>query len=340
MGETLQPLSKLPQRLLFEYWDREGRPPELIQWKYLSGRSSPQSERGYAWVRNGKVAGFLGLIPFHLKLNGQRVSAAWTCDWSLANHNSGGGMGVLLIRRALQEYGILCQLGGNQSTHYILSRLAATAVEDAGMIFHLPLRVGAVLRLFRRRIPSVPLDRSNFINNLRLPMVVDRAGNDLCIFESGVSSSLGHFVENSGDQAAITGYDFEYLRWQIGECPTLTSETCFLHGESACAAALIWRQKSSFDFWRMAIWTSTGAEKELDVLLSNVIRRVFELNGFLLSVLVSRLDTPIIEALRRRRFVAGPRRRPLYILSSTKSGEKIPELRGLSFLDTDLAHRF
>jgi hypothetical protein len=48
----------------------------------------------------------------------------------------------------------------------------------------------------------------------------------------------------------------------------------------------------------------------------------------------------MIELLRSRNFVAAPRRRPLHIIASKKTGEPIPELWPLSYLDTDYAYRF
>jgi hypothetical protein len=39
-------------------------------------------------------------------------------------------------------------------------------------------------------------------------------------------------------------------------------------------------------------------------------------------------------------FVAAPRRRPLHIITSRKTGEPVPELWPLSYLDTDYAYRF
>ena len=84
---------------------------------------------------------------------------------------------------------------------------------------------------------------------------------------------------------------------------------------------MIWREKASPDFWRFAFWSREGAEKELEILLSSVIRRVYDYKGFLLSFVVSRLDQSLIDLLRSKKFLAAPRRRPLHIIANKKTGE-------------------
>jgi hypothetical protein len=89
----------------------------------------------------------------------------------------------------------------------------------------------------------------------------------------------------------------------------------------------------------MALWLRGEARKEAEALLSRVIRHVYDRNGFLLSIVVSRLETDLIDLLRGKGFRAAPNRRPLHIISRNKA-EPVPELWPLSFLDTDAAYRF
>ena len=161
------------------------------------------------------------------------------------------------------------------------------------------------------------------------------------IIEPGVSQVVSPLLEPDQHGEMYPRYDLKYVRWQVGECPWLFSETCYIAADSKPrAAALIWRNKNSSEFWRMALWSLKDADKERELLLASVIRRIYEHNGFLISAVVSRLDSTTIGLLRRRQFLASPRRRPLHIIDSKKSGKALPELWPLSFLDTDFAYRF
>ncbi len=340
MALAFQPLSAFSPDLLIEYLGREGNSAELVRWKYFDSRFNRNRERGYAWVKDGKIGGFIGLIPFQVAIGGRVAEAAWTCDWSVQDP-TGRGTGILLIRRAQENYEFLTQLGGNEATQRIISRLAAKTVNDAGIIFYLPLRLGAILRVARRRLPRFPLDALNLVNRVPLRWPRHPESPNSVIVKPGVSRVLSSILEPEQRGDIYSRYDFEYVQWQVGDCPFLSSETFYIAGESTPrAAALVWRQKTSSDFWRMALWSREGAQKEADVLLSRVIRHVYDHNGFLLSVVASRLDAASIGLLRSKQFLASRRRRPLHIIDSKKTGEPVPELWPLSFLDTDFAYRF
>jgi hypothetical protein len=281
----------------------------------------------------------LGLIPFQIAAASRMIEAAWTCDWSVQDP-SARGIGILLIRQAQDKYEYLTQLGGNEATQRIISRLSSKTVNDAGMVFHLPLRVGAMLRVARRRMPKFPVDALNVLNRVPLRLPRRPVSHGSVVFEPGVSNVLNSFLEPASHGEIYSRYDLEYFRWQIADCPFLFSETCYMAQDSnPRAAALIWRQKTSMDFWRMALWSRGGAEKETEILLSSVIRRVYDSKGFVISIVVSRLESALIGLLRSRKFIAARRRRPLHIIDSRKKGEPVPELWPLSFLDTDYAYR-
>jgi hypothetical protein len=340
MASGFQPLSALDPDSLVEYLGREGHAAEAVRWKYFDSRFNRNRERGYAWVKDGKIGGFLGLIPFQVVVGDRVVDAAWTCDWSVQDPTA-RGIGILLIRQAQDKYEFLTQLGGNEATQRIISRLSSKTVNDAGIVFHLPLRLGAALRVARRKFPRLPVDAFEFVNQVPLRIPRRSAGPASVIFEPGVSKVLETLLEPAQRGAIYSRYDFEYIQWQIGDCPFVISETCTIaDGSEPRAAALIWRHRDTPDFWRFALWSREGAEKETEVLLSSAIRRVYDHKGFLLSFVVSRLDQAVIELLRRKSFVAAPRRRPLHIITSRKTGEPVPELWPLSYLDTDYAYRF
>jgi hypothetical protein len=341
MTSVFEPLSALEPKLLIDYLGREGKSPEIVRWKYFDSNFNRGRVRGYALMQDGQIGGFIGLIPFQVIVGGRTIEAAWTCDWSVQDLRGGNGSGVLLIRHAHKSYEYLVQLGGNEATHYIISRLAAKTAEDAALMFYLPLRLGAVLRMVARRQSMLRVDAFDAVNRIPLRLPGLMASQNSVVSETGVSDVLCSILRESPPGEDCPSYDLEYLRWQIGTCPTLASETYTLAGTSDTrAAALIWREKSSPEFWRITLWSCPGAEKEGNALLSAVIRNIYDQQGFMISILVSRKDTELISLLRRNHFLCASRRRPLYVLTGKKSSEPIPELSRLSFLDTDLAHRF
>jgi len=197
------------------------------------------------------------------------------------------------------------------------------------------------LRLARRRLPQVPFDAVRIVNCVPLRWPGRSKDHNSVIVEPGVSQVLHSFLEPAPRGEMYSRYDFEYLQWTVGDCPTLASETCYIGGERAPrAAALLWREKASTDFWRTALWWREDDEKEAGALLSFLIRHVYELGGSLLSAVASRLDSGAIRVFQSHRFVTAPRRRPLHIIDSKKTGRPVPELWPLSYLDTDFAYRF
>jgi hypothetical protein len=340
MPSVFQPLSEIAPEALVEYLGREGNSPETVRWKYFDERFNRGRERGYAWVNDGKIGGFVGLVPFQIAFGDHNVDAAWSCDWSVQD-STGRGTGILLIRQAMQNYPLLAQLGGNHATQRIISRMASITVNDAGMVFHLPLRIGAILRLARRRYPRFPVDASQAINRLPLRWPHRPKDQPRVIIEPGVSEVLVDMIVPSRHGAIYSHYDLDYLRWQLTDCPFVTAETFYVPGPvGPRAAALVWRQANSPDFWRMAVWLGMAAAAEMDAVLTKVIDHVFQQKGYLLSIVVSRMETDLIGLLRKRHFIAAPRRRPLHIIAAQKTELPVPELWPLSYLDTDYAYRF
>src|SRR5580693_3206465 len=192
MPPSFQPLSALDPELLVEYLGREEFPADIVRWKYFDARFNRDWERGYAWVKDGKIGGFLGLIPFHVVLNGRVADAAWTCDWSVQDQTA-KGVGILLMRQAQNRYEFLTQLGGNDATQRIVGRMSSMTENEAGVVYHLPLRVGAALRVASAAVR----------------------------FEPGVSEKLSAFLEPERRSGFYARYDFPYLKWQITDSPHL-----------------------------------------------------------------------------------------------------------------------
>ena len=328
MPGSFEPLSAVPVESATAYLAAQGVPPEISNWKYFDPRPVT-GERGYVWIEGSEVAGFLGLIPFTICRDGVPTPAAWTCDWSLGRPDLPGAMGILLLKHVLKQTSLpLYTLGGNENTHRIYARIADHATLDAGILMYLPLRAGALTRLFRQRMPPflAPLNR------IPLPYWSSpgpaRSGVRI---EGGIAGAIEPVLA-AGGPGWRPRYDLQYLDWQIGRCPALDCFTCHAPG----AAAVLWHARGDQSHWRMAAW-SAGAPDALDSVIAATVRHVFESRGELLSAVVSRLDAAMLSALRAARFRMHPRRRALFGVSG---GAPCEELRPLSFLDTDLAYRF
>jgi hypothetical protein len=66
-----------------EYLTALGESEEIVELKYFDHRFNQGRERGYVWIADGPVHGFIGLIPFRIMHNRREMSVAWSRDWSL-----------------------------------------------------------------------------------------------------------------------------------------------------------------------------------------------------------------------------------------------------------------
>ena len=167
---------------------------------------------------------------------------------------------------------------------------------DAGPVFQIPLRLGAILDRVGRGLGIPGLERVPGLAALplrRMPRPAEAVRT-----EPGVAAAAAPLFEGEGIEGWHPVYDFEYLDWQIGRCPVLESATCFTPSVAPQAAALFWRQRSSGFRWRMALAAAPGARGPLMAVLSEAVRQIGARKGSVISVLVSQLDADMIEALR------------------------------------------
>jgi hypothetical protein len=123
-------------------------------------------------------------------------------------------------------------------------------------------------------------------------------------------------------------------------CPILISGVCTVPGDSTPrAAAFFWRLAKKPAFWRIALVSEPRAPEELDLALTRVIQHIQSQRGWMISVLVSHLETDLLRSLKSKGFIAAKGRRPLFIMDSDSKGTP-GELKKLSYLDTDYAYRF
>ena len=340
MASSVVPLNELSGDLLLDFLQRTGMSREVAEWRYLDTRFNRGRNRGFAWVPRDRVEGMIGLLPFQVAGPGPIWEANWSCDWMLADPSANPGMGIVLLKRAIQESNALFALGGNENTRRLLPRIARKTSLDAGVALHLPLRSGALLRQIERRagINGLLLPRALYMIPLRRVRGSGR-GNAVRT-ETGLATSVAALIEAERGVGWSPRYDFEYVDWQIGRSPVLVSQTSFspAQGEPR-AAALYWRPQASVEFWRLVLWAGPDSVDHLGAVLGEAVSRVYEAGGLVLSTIVSRLDADRLALLRSAGFLPKARR-ALYQCMGGGSERPVSELSRLSYLDTDLAYRF
>jgi hypothetical protein len=311
---------------------------EIIDWKYFDPRFNRQRERGVVWIRENKVAGFLGLIPFRLEKGDVHAECAWSCDWSV-DPGQGAGMGLLLVKRAREVYDGIFNVGGNENTQRLFPRLADRTVLDAGISLVLPLRLGSVFARFPRGRIQNFLTRQKILQQIPLRLVRGLDKTAVTI-EAGLSAGLMSLVDHArrGEWRAV--YDSEHFDWQFRRCPAITSWSCWISSEShPRIAALIWRSRDSSKFWRCVLCGETDDPAKVKMLIAAIVSFVYSQGCVALFSIASHREGDLIKQLRRRGFLAYGKL-PFYGMRGRCAELPTDEFSVLSFLDADLAYRF
>jgi len=329
MAPSVVPLSEVPAELLREFLGRVGMSPEVADWRYLDPEFNQGRNRGFAWLRRNRIEGMIGLIPFQITRSGLIREVNWSSDWILADPGGNPGMGILLLRRAIESSRTLFALGGNENTRKLLPRIATRTVPDAALGMHLLLRSGAILARADRIGALRRLPKPRLLYLIPLRWIPGIASSSEMRTEMGVSREIAPLLDSTDREGWSPRYDFTYVSWQIGRSPLIRCWTSYsvCDGEPR-AAAVYWSPAGSSGFWRLAVWYQPGSRDRLDAVLRQAV-----------SAIVSRLDSGVQAALRARGFLALGPRRPLYVCAGRDDG-LVSELSGLSYLDSDLAYRF
>ena len=336
---NLQPLSSVPAALLKSHLLDYGLPAEIIEWKYFDPRFRPAGERGYVWLKDGRVRGVIGLIPYVLGDKTEHHNCAWTCDWFVAVSALNPGVGALLLKHAIEHSGLLTTIGGNEATSRMVPRMATHTVPTAGFEWILPLRLGGT-RNFQRLANRLPAWSVNWLRDMsvaRAPRF--EASAPQTKVQAGVCAHGLEPVLGAADPDSWTPrYDVAYVDWQLGSCPAVEVATIWATDKQAATGAVIWRALNG-SRWRIALWTLAHSAAHAGAVLAEAIRQVRNRGGHALSVLIASADTrgqALFKSAGFRRSGPGV---PLYVLGSRANPG--PEgLRRLSYLDSDLAYRF
>jgi len=341
---TIRPLSCVSRDQVERYLVARGSRPDMIAWKYFDGAFNRGRERGLVWLHRGDVRGFIGLIPFRLYDGQATRDAVWTCDWSLEDPRRSPGMGIRLLRAAIDRSPLVMSLGGNELTRALLPRIAAQTIEAAGAVFILPLRLGYVLEKIdgriARRVRGVPALAGTPLALLPLPS--RSGGGENATIEPGISRKLEPMLAQREENCSSAAYDFEHLDWQCGRCPEIEAWTCLAPttapGERS--GAVVFRRRSAPSHWRMVWWLESGAGPHAIAVLRGARTFVHERSGLSLSVMISASDEQKATLLRAQGFHRERGGHPLYVSASDHSAPFTPlrEVRGISYLDTDLPH--
>jgi hypothetical protein len=340
MRPSLLKLAEAPPPLVQDYLARQEIPPEISQWKYFDARFNRGRERGFVCMKDDKVCGFLGLIPFQARKDGRTLECAWSCDWSVDAAQATGGMGIMLVKKAKDAYDAVFNVGGNENTRRIFPRLSDRTVWDAGISLVLPLRLGAILGKLAPRFLR-PLTQQKILRNFPLKWMRNIAVDDRVQIQEGVSLELAPLFEDSGQGEWCPLYDHEYVRWQLETCPAVSCWSCYIPSQpTPRAGAIIWRSATSTDFWRLAVWGVRQAENEAKLLIHRAIQFVHQQNGAALFAIASHLDQGLIAALAEQGFLRRRARLPFYGMRGREAKLTFDEFGVLSFLDADLPYRF
>ena len=329
-------MSAVPPNLLFEHLRQYGLAAEIINWKYFDADFRHNGERGWAWLKEGKVKGLIGLLPFALASRAGRTSCAWTCDWFVADAAKNPGIGALLLKEAIEQEGLLITLGGNEATARMVPRMAAHAVDAAAVGLTLPLRLGG-LRVFRALAARAP---EAFASLSRMPVRVRRGRVNVGVkTEPGIALRLAAVLEGATRGAAWSpSYDFSYVRWQLERCPVLESLTVYVDDRAALAAAVVWRPKGGAH-WRIACWASDTGAEHCGAVIDEAVSRVDALGAESLSALAGRSDMESLGWLKAAGFRENALSLPLYVLARDPN-TPIDRVSGLGYTDSDLGYRF
>lgn len=333
-------MSAVSSKLVREYLLNSGFDPAVVEWKYFDEQFNRGRERGYVWLNKEKVRGFIGVIPLWVQTDSGPKQMVWTCDWSVEDPAKSPGIGVMLLKKVQADYDHVGGVGGSDFTHAILPRMADHTVADAAIFLHLPLRLGFLLQKLEQRMRWLPkLSRTAMA---RMPVRCPRSisQDPQVTLEAGVSDAVATLFEAVGQGEPRPVYDRAFLDWQVGRSPHLRTLSCFAGVRSdPKAGALFWTLDDDPRSWRAAFRFAPGAANELETVISAVARFVRSKGGEALSVVISHLDAELLTILMAQRFLVGPVRWPLYLLSRS-GNSNVTDLAGLSYLDTDMASRF
>lgn len=271
-----------------DYLAARGLDDEYIEWKYFDADFNAGRNRGYAAVRDGKLVGFIGLIPFSVSIAGHLIETAWTCDWSVDEAEANATAGLSLLKSAIRSCPQVFHIGGNAITHKIFSRLASHFDGEAVREYRLRLRLSSQIDRVASRVPAVGALRGIALGRVPLRPLRHRPGSRSLDVVPGVAHELaGAFAAQRRSTALYPVYDAAYVQWQVGRCPALECYSCRSDGG---AAGLIWRSRAPSREWRMVLACPPEDAAGLPGVVRSLVRAAYELGADVVKVRAAAAD--------------------------------------------------
>jgi len=336
---SITPLSAAPAELVVDYLTQpgigRGYSRAEAEWKYFDGEFNGGRERGFVSLKDGRVRGFIGMIPVTVATPeaGDR-DLIWTCDWSVADQQSNPGIGILLLTKVHRQYDFVAGVGGTEDTRSLVPRMGTRTVADATVVLRRPLRLRPLLERVEKAARFAP--RLSETALARLPIPLKRvAGPAGATVSPGVSAAAAALFDAPAHGICSVRYDARHLAW-LSRSPSMHVQSAHLAAGDAAAGALFWRRHHHPTRWRLALRFSPGGEQLVEPLLASILARLRDREGAsLVSIAVSSSDQPLLDTLKRHAFIAGERHE-LFITGGQGPGSCEQGFAPMSYLDTDL----
>lgn len=340
MRSSIVPLSAVPPELVEQYLTKpgigRGYSPAEARWKYFDQEFNQGRERGFAWLKEGRVQGFIGLIPVTVATPdaGDR-ELIWTCDWSVEDPQGSPGIGVLLLSKVHKSYDFVGGVGGTEFTRSILPRMRSRTIADATVVLRRPLRLKPFLEQAEKAAPFLPRVSGTALAGIPLPLRGTSPDAASPTFSEGVSERVATLFDQPASSVASVRYDARHLAW-LARSPSMHFESCHLESGDGAAGALLWRRHYHPTRWRLALRSRRGQESSLAAVLASVLRHLRDRRGAtLVSIAVSNDDKPMLKMLKREAFITGERH-DMYITQLEGRGACEQGFSPMTYLDTDL----
>jgi hypothetical protein len=338
---SIVPLSEVPRPLVEAYLRARtsyfrDRAPAAVAWKYYDVAFNRGRDRGFVWLRDDRVRGFIGLIPAAMARGAEVVPLAWTCDWGLDDPAGTPGMGVHLLRRAVAAGPHTATLGGNKHTTTLVPRMAACTFDDAGISYWRPLTSAAVLRLLGTRLAPLGRAADTPLGRVPIPRPRRRAAARVRL-DAGIAPELDALFTAARPPAWTARYDVDYLRWALERCPGIVCATLLVAGTAApVAGAVAWYAADApIRTVRFACWSEPGARDATEAVVAATAGWARRVGAEGVATIAGRWDVEQRDALERVGLRRRASTRPLYVFAP-----HLDALGGLNYLATDLAQRF
>jgi hypothetical protein len=306
-----------------------------VRWKYLDEEFSQGRERGYASVKDGRVRGFVGMIPVKVSMpdSGDR-DLIWTCDWAVDEPEKNPGIGILLLTKVHRTYGLVAGVGGTDFTRAIVPRMNTHIVPNATTVLRRPLRLRPLLERAEKAVSRLPNLSGTALSRLAVPLRRQPTGANPT-FAEGVSAAVAALFDQPAQGRATVRYDLRHLAW-LARSPSMEVRSCHLGRDDFAAGAILWRRQHHPTRWRLVLRAGPEGELLLEPLLASLLRHMRDdLDASLASVAVSSEDRALLTLLKRHGFLSGERH-DLYINKGEGFSGCEDGFAPMTYLDTDL----